>query len=390
MINKMDKRKVNLLVAHGGGPTPVINSSLRGVIEEAALNGVKSLYGARFGIEGVLADEYYDLSDIDAQSLKCMSDTPASVLGSCRRKLCSNDVDVILEKFIANNVRYFFYNGGNDSMDTCNKIAKRAAQKGYDIRVIGIPKTIDNDLALTDHCPGFGSAAKYVAVSAGELMCDVRSLPIHISILEVMGRNAGWLTAAAAIARSSSDMLLYLPEVAFDMDKFIEDINSRYIKGEPLVIVASEGLKYADGKFIGDTGIVDGFGHTVPGGVADVLAQRIRRELTLKVRTEKPGLLGRSSIALRSSVDISEAYEAGAYAVRYALDGGTDRMIALVRLSDSPYKNGFEAVPLEKVAEVEKRFPSEWIDSSGTGVTDDFIKYVRPLIGETIDEYLVL
>ena len=185
-------------------------------------------------------------------------------------------------------------------------------------------------------------------------------------------------------------MLLYLPEVAFDMDKFIEDINSRYIKGEPLVIVASEGLKYADGKFIGDTGIVDGFGHTVPGGVADVLAQRIRRELSLKVRTEKPGLLGRSSIALRSSVDISEAYEAGAYAVRYALDGGTDRMIALVRLSDSPYKNGFEAVPLEKVAEVEKRFPSEWNDRSGTGVTDDFIKYVRPLIGETIEEYLVL
>ncbi len=390
MRKQMDIKNVNMVVAHGGGPTSVINSSLRGVIEEAARNGIRSIYGARFGIEGVLADDYYNLSDADPQSLNIMSATPASVIGSCRRKLSTDDVDVVLEKFIGNNVRYFFYNGGNDSMDTCHKIAKRAAEKQYDIRVVGIPKTIDNDLNGTDHCPGYGSAARYVAISAGELMCDVRSLPIHISILEVMGRNAGWLTAAASLAMNSQDMLLYLPEVVFDKNKFIKDVSCRYIKGEPLIIVASEGLRYADGRFIGDTGIIDGFGHTVPGGVADVLAQMITSELSFKVRTEKPGLLGRTSIAMRSSVDVAEAYEAGACAVRYAMEGGTGKMISLVRSNDLAYRCDFGTVPLEQAAGVEKKFPSEWISSSGTAVTDEFAEYCRPLIGDPLDEYLVL
>lgn len=386
----MNKNTENMIVAHGGGPTAVINSSLHGVVEEARKCQIKGIYGAINGIEGVLNNNFYDLNRLTSQELKLLSRTPASAIGSCRRKIGNDDVKIILNNLIENNVRYFFYNGGNDSMDTCSKIAAQAEMINYDLRVVGIPKTIDNDLYNTDHCPGYGSAARYIAVSTGELLCDVRSLPIHISILEVMGRNAGWLAAAASLANNSGNMLIYLPEIVFNKEKFLEDVKCARRRTDGLVIVVSEGIKDSKGKLIGDTGIKDGFGHTVPGGAADVLARMISSNFDFKVRTEKPGLLGRASISLQSKIDAREAYDVGVQAVRYAINGGTGKMISIVRECNKPYSYSLKTVPLDSVAEREKKFPLEWINENGTSVSNEFTEYCTPLIGDDLPKYLVL
>lgn len=377
--------KGNMLIAHGGGPTPVINSSLLGAVREAKLHPeIETIYGARFGAEGILAGDLLDLGQVDRENLALLAKTPASALGSCRRKLTDADYPAVLECFKRFNIRYFFYNGGNDSMDTCNKIYQLATQSGYELRVIGIPKTIDNDLAVTDHCPGFGSAAKYAAVSALEIAQDASALPIHVVVMELMGRNAGWITAASALFadKMPCEHLVYLPEVAFDKTAFLAAVKEKFAKGKGLLVTISEGIHYADGSPVADSGVVDGFGHKVPGGAAQTLCDMIMAETGLKARSEKPGLLGRVSVALMSPVDQREAEEAGAVAVRSAVEGKTGFMVGFQADRTPAYTCKTCLIPLEDVANAEKKFPLGWIGQDGCSIDKAFIDYCLPLLGK--------
>ena len=375
--------KGNMLIAHGGGPTPVINSSLLGAVREAKRHGeIETIYGARFGAEGILAGDLIDLGKFADEDLALLAKTPASALGSCRRKLTDADYPAVLECFKKFNIRYFFYNGGNDSMDTCNKVYQLAVKSGYELRVIGIPKTIDNDLAVTDHCPGFGSAAKYAAASTLEIAQDAAALPIHVVVMEMMGRNAGWITAASALFTDlmPCEHLVYLPETDFDKDEFLAAVKEKWAKGRGLLVTVSEGIHYAGGAPVADSGIVDGFGHKVPGGAAQTLSDMIMNETGIKSRSEKPGLLGRTSVALMSEIDRDEAELAGATAVRSAVEGQTGYMVGFRSERDGGYRSETILVPLEQVANAEKTFPLEWITPGG--VTDEFRAYCLPLIGE--------
>lgn len=385
--------KGNLLVAQGGGPTPVINNSLRGVVEEAMKHPeIEGIWAARHGVEGVFKEEFIDMRQESEEDIKGLASTPASAIGSCRRKLCEADYPVLLEIFKKYDIRYFFYNGGNDTMDSCNKISKMAEASGYEMKVIGVPKTIDNDLDLIDHCPGFGSAAKYVGIVGRELALENAALPFQACVMETMGRNAGWLTAAAVLAKKDDDMgphLIYMPEIAFDKDKFVADVKKIFEKGKGCFIVASEGLRYADGRLIGDTGVKDDFGHTVAGGVAQTLADILIAN-GIKARSEKPGLIARASIPMQCKQDAEEAYELGAFAVKSAIEGKTGYMASLKRISNEPYKTELELVPLEKVANVEKKFPLEWINEEGNFIKQEFIDYCKPIINEELPSYTVL
>ena len=384
--------KGNMLIAHGGGPTPVINSSLLGAVREAKLHGeIETIYGARFGAEGILAGDLIDLGKFADEDLALLAKTPASALGSCRRKLTDADYPAGLECFKKFNIRYFFYNGGNDSMDTCNKIYNLSVETGYELRVIGIPKTIDNDLDVTDHCPGFGSAAKYAAVSALELAQDASALPIHVVVMEMMGRNAGWITAASALYADlmPCEHLVYLPEVAFDKEKFLAAVKEKWAKGRGLLVTISEGIHYADGSPVADSGVVDGFGHKVPGGAAQALSDMIMQETGLKSRSEKPGLLGRVSVALMSEIDQKEAEEAGACAVRSAVEGKTGFMVGF-ETTRNPYSSKTILIPLEKVANAEKKFPLEWIGEDGASIKPAFKAYCEPLLGAYDSRFISL
>jgi len=382
----------NILVAHGGGPTAVINCSLQGVVEAARSAGFDgSIYAARFGAEGILAGDLIDLTNVPAATIARLSHTPASAIGSCRRKLTDADYPTVLETLKRFDVGYFFYNGGNDSMDTCHKVNELAKKEGLDVRVIGIPKTMDNDLDLTDHCPGFGSAARYAALSSAELALDASALPIHVVVLELMGRNAGWVTAASALAGrlTGCPVLTYLPEVPVDEDRMLADVERTYARGKGLLVTVSEGLCGLDGKPLADTGIVDGFGHTVPGGTAQHITDRIIQKLGLKSRAEKPGLLGRASIPYQSSTDRAEAYAVGQYAVEAALKGESGYMVAINAVRTPAYRADLSLVPLAKVANVEKKFPLEWI-ADGNRIADAFFDYAMPLMGESFPEYALL
>ena len=384
--------KGNMLIAHGGGPTPVINSSLLGAVREAKAHGeIEIIYGARFGAEGILAGDLIDLGKFSDEDLALLAKTPASALGSCRRKLTDADYPAVLECFKKFNIRYFFYNGGNDSMDTCNKIYNLSVETGYELRVIGIPKTIDNDLDVTDHCPGFGSAAKYAAVSALELAQDAAALPIHVVVMEMMGRNAGWITAASALYADlmPCEHLVYLPEVAFDKEKFLSAVKEKWAKGRGLLVTISEGIHYADGSPVADSGVVDGFGHKVPGGAAQALSDMIMQETGLKSRSEKPGLLGRVSVALMSEIDQKEAEEAGACAVRSAVEGKTGFMVGF-ETTRNPYASKTILIPLEKVANAEKKFPLEWIGEDGASIKPAFKAYCQPLLGAYDSRFISL
>ena len=382
----------NILVAHGGGPTAVINCSLQGVVEAARSAGFDgSIYAARFGAEGILAGDLIDLTDVPAATIARLSHTPASAIGSCRRKLTDADYPTVLETLKRFDVGYFFYNGGNDSMDTCHKVNELAKKEGLDVQVIGIPKTMDNDLDLTDHCPGFGSAARYAALSSAELALDASALPIHVVVLELMGRNAGWVTAASALAGrlTGCPVLTYLPEVPVDEDRMLADVERTYARGKGLLVTVSEGLCGLDGKPLADTGIVDGFGHTVPGGTAQHITDQIIQKLGLKSRAEKPGLLGRASIPYQSSTDRAEAYAVGQYAVEAALQGESGYMVAINAVRTPAYRADLSLVPLAKVANVEKKFPLEWI-ADGNQIADAFFDYAMPLMGERFPEYALL
>ncbi len=382
----------NILVAHGGGPTAVINSSLQGVVEAARADPrVGKIYAARFGAEGLLSGDLMDLTGVSAGTISRLGRTPASAIGSCRRKLGDADYPAVLETLKKFDIGCFFYNGGNDSMDTCHKVSLLAEKEGLDLRVIGIPKTMDNDLEVTDHCPGFGSAARYAAVSASELALDASGLPIHVVVLELMGRNAGWVTAAGAMASrlTRCRQLVYLPETPVDVDKMLADIEREYARGQGLLVTVSEGICGLDGKPLADTGIVDGFGHTIPGGTAQHISDLIIQKLGLKSRAEKPGLLGRASIPYASPVDQREAYEVGRCAVEAALKGETGQMVAIRAVREPRYESSMFLTPLAGVANAEKKFPLDWI-VDGDQIADDFFAYALPLMGGDMPEYALL
>ena len=382
----------NILVAHGGGPTAVINCSLQGVVEAARASGkVDKIYAARFGAEGILKGDLIDLTDVSAETITKLGHTPASAIGSCRRKLTDEDYPTVLETLKKFNIDCFFYNGGNDSMATCHKVNQLAKREGLDLRVIGIPKTMDNDLDITDHCPGFGSAARYAALSAAELALDASGLPIHVVVLELMGRNAGWVTAASAMAKRLTDceVLTYLPEVPVDEERMLADIEKGYAKGKGLLVTVSEGICGPDGKPLADTGIVDGFGHKIPGGTAQHVTDQIIQRLGLKSRAEKPGLLGRASIPYVSPVDRAEAYAVGRYAMNAALRDESGYMVSIEAVRTPEYSSSMALVPLAKVANVEKKFPPEWI-VDGNGIADAFFDYALPLMGGGFPEYALL
>ncbi|MBQ7282031.1 MAG: diphosphate--fructose-6-phosphate 1-phosphotransferase [Spirochaetales bacterium] len=381
----------NILVAHGGGPTAVINTSLQGVIETAReKGGFGRILAARFGAEGILKNDLLDLSNVPAGTVSKLSHTPASSIGSCRRKLGDADYPAVIDCMKKNDIGVFFYNGGNDSMDTCNKISILAEKEGLDLKVIGIPKTMDNDLAFTDNCPGFGSAARYAAINASELALDANGLPIHVVVMELMGRNAGWVTAASALAARATncEVLTYLPEKLVDIDVMLKDIEKAFAKGHGCLVTVSEGLCGLDGNPLADSGIVDGFGHKVPGGVGDFISRQIMQKIGLKSRAEKPGLIGRTSIAYQSEVDRQEAYAVGKRAVEAAAEGKTGFMVAIKADRSKGFSYTLDLVPLADVANVEKKFPLEWIEGTNK-ISDEFFKYANPLIGE-IPDYAIL
>lgn len=383
---------INILVAHGGGPTAVINTSLQGVVEAARESGkVDKIYAARFGAEGLLKGDFIDLTDVPAEKIKLLSYTPASAIGSCRRKLKEDDFPVVIDVLKKNHIHAFFYNGGNDSMDTCHKVNELAIKEGLDLRVIGIPKTMDNDLEVTDHCPGFGSAARYAAINAAELALDASALPIHVRVMELMGRNAGWVTAASAMASrlTNCEQLVYLPEVPIDVDKMLADIEKGFAKGKGLLVTVSEGVCDLEGKPLADTGIVDGFGHVIPGGVGQHIADLVVQKTGLNSRAEKPGLLGRTSIPYVSLIDRQEAYEVGAEAVRAALRGESGYMVAIEAHRGEKYSSNLFLTPLAGVANAEKKFPMEWI-IDGNQIADEFFEYANPLMGGDLPEFALL
>lgn len=383
----MEKLKGAAVVAHGGGPTAVINASLAGVIEERRLHPeITALYGARHGILGVLGEDFLDLDRQDPALIERLAHTPGSALGSCRHKVRGEDYQRILEVFRAHQVRYFFYNGGNDSMDTAWKVAELAERAGYELRVIGIPKTIDNDLLETDHCPGYGSAALFYACALRDIGADLRELPGRVTVVEVMGRNAGWLTAATALARHHEEdppQLIYLPEHPVSAEKFLADVEAVYRRLGYAVVAVCEGQRDEKGEAFGaDMMAADGFSHQLAGNLAHALAQLITRRLKLRARSEKPGLLGRSSAAFVSAADREEARLCGRAAVAAATGGVSGRMITLVREAGAEYRVRAGMAELERVANGERRFPVEWIHPAGNNVLAPFLEYVRPLVGE--------
>ncbi len=394
----------NVLVGQSGGPTAVINSSLAGVYKTAKDRGAKKVYGMLYGIQGLLEEKYVDLdnrfhSQLEIELLKR---TPASYLGSCRYKLPDmNEQPEIYDKLfgILNklNIEYFFYIGGNDSMDTIKKLSDYAIIIRSDIRFIGVPKTIDNDLEVTDHTPGYGSAAKFIAATTKEIIRD--SLVYdqrNLTIIEIMGRNAGWLTGAAALANCKDcegpDMII-LPEVVFDMESFISKIERLQNVKKSVVIAVSEGIQIADGRYVceltDNAKYIDKFGHTLLSGSAKYLANKVSEEYGCKTRAIELSTLQRCATHMASLVDITEAFQVGGAAVNAAFDGETGKMIILKRLSSNPYQCTTDSYDIHKIANLEKKVPRSWIDEKGTFVTTEFTDYVRPLIQEELTPIMV-
>lgn len=385
----------NVIVGQSGGPTSVINSSLAGVFKTAKDRGANKVYGMLHGIKGLLDKQYVDLSekiktDIDIDLLKR---TPSSYLGSCRYKLpeISDDRETyekIFEILRELNISYFFYIGGNDSMDTIKKLSDYALLIGSDIKFMGVPKTIDNDLAVTDHTPGFGSAAKFIAATMKEIIRDglVYDYPT-VTIVEIMGRNAGWLTGATALAKSEDcdgPDLIYLPEVPFDVEKFLAKVKDLLNKKASIVIAVSEGIKLADGRYVCELGsvgdYVDAFGHKQLQGTATYLANFLAAECGCKTRAVELSTLQRSASHMASRVDIDEAFMVGGAAVKAADEGDTGKMVVIDRVSDDPYMAATGIYDVHRIANEEKLVPREWMNKDATNVTKDFVDYIKPLI----------
>ena len=386
------------VIGQSGGPSSVINASAYGAIKTALeCEEITNVYGMCNGIVGLLNDNLIDMGKEDPDELALMKYTPSSALGSCRYKLADPDVDEtdyikILEMFKKYNIRYFFYNGGNDSMDTCNKISKFMLRNGYEVRCMGIPKTIDNDLAGTDHCPGFASAAKFIATSVMEVYRDSTVYDTGmITIIECMGRHAGWLTAAASLANACGQGadLIYLPEIYFDMDKFTAKVKEIYAAKKKCLIVVSEGIHDKDGTFIAEyankNAAKDAFGHTQLGGLAAYLANYIKEQTGAKVRGIELSLLQRCAAHCASQTDIDESFASGKAAVENAVAGVTDKMVGFeCTRENGVYSCNTKLFDLTIVANTEKKVPLEWINETGDGLNQGFIDYCLPLIqGET-------
>ena len=388
------------VIGQSGGPTSVINASAYGVIRTALdAEEITNVYGMAHGIKGMLADQLYDMSQEDPAELELLLNTPSSELGSCRYKIADPDVDDtdykrILEIFKKYNIRYFFYNGGNDSMDTCDKVSRYMAKSGWDCRVMGVPKTIDNDLYGTDHCPGFASAAKYIATSVAEVYKDARVYDTGmVTIIEIMGRHAGWLTAAASLASTvgCGPDLIYVPEVDFDMDKFLADVQRIYDANGKCIVAVSEGIHYADGSFVSEAkaSATDGFGHAQLGGLAALLANIVKEKTGAKVRGIELSLLQRCGAHLASQTDITESFTAGKKADEAAIAGETGYMVGFKRVMvDGKYTCEYVLLPLTSVANFEKKVPLEWITPEHNGITSDFADYALPLIAGEPDRKL--
>ncbi len=381
----------NVLVVHGGGPTAVINASLYGVIMEAAeQGGIDHVYGAIGGSEGILKESFLDLAEYPREKLELLLTTPATAIGSSRYALEEEDYQAMAAVFEKYDIRYVLLNGGNGTMDTCGKIHRACRDHG--ITVVGIPKTVDNDIAVTDHTPGYGSAARYLSETVAEVGVDVKSLPIHVCVVEAMGRNAGWITASSALARKKpgdAPHLVYLPERPFCEEEFLEDVKKLYEEKGGVVVVASEGLKGRDGKPIVPP--VFQTGRSVYyGDVSAYLAELVIRRLGIKARSEKPGICGRASIRLQSPVDRDEAVLAGREALRAALRGEGGKMVGFVRekTPDDSYRVSAVMIPIEEVMLYEKPVPKEYINDRGNDVTEAFLQWCRPLTGAAIPEYI--
>ena len=391
--------KKNLLVAQSGGPTAAINATLAGVIKQAIKEEqIDQVYGACYGIQGVLEQKFVNLTEkVDTEEkLEKLKRTPAAALGSCRFKL--NDIkeddsqyQEIVDILHKMNIGYFVYIGGNDSMDTVAKLSAYCKEKGVeDIKVIGGPKTIDNDLALTDHTPGYGSAARFIAASTQEVGEDVKSLPIHVCIMEAMGRNAGWITAASALARrkqGDAPHLIYLPERNFNEDEFLEDVSRLQKKQGGVVVLVSEGLHDANGESIVPP-IFKSERAVYYGDVSSHLANLVVKKLGVKARSEKPGLCGRASVALQSPVDREEARQAGTVALRSAVEGNSGVMVGFERVPGTVYQMKTKLVPIKEVMLYERKMPDNFINERGNDVTQEFVDWCRPLIGDPLPEFL--
>ncbi len=395
----------NVIVGQSGGPTAVINSSLAGVYKTARDRGARKVFGMLHGIQGLLEERVADLSkhirsDLDIDLLKR---TPSSFLGSCRYKLPEiKDNQEIYDKIFAIldklEIEYFFYIGGNDSMDTIKKLSDYAILNGSRIRFMGVPKTIDNDLAVTDHTPGFGSAAKYIASITKEVIRDGLVYDQqNVTLLEIMGRNAGWLTGAAALAKGEDcegpDMM-FLPELIFDVEKFMNQVAEIHKVKKSVVIAISEGVKVADGRYVceltDNIDFVDAFGHRQLTGTARYLAEKISKEVPgCKTRAIEFNSLQRCASHIVGRVDITEAYQVGGAAVKAAFEGETGKMIILKRVSDDPYLCVTDIYDVHKIANIEKKVPREWINEEGNYVTQAFINYVRPLIQAELTPMMV-
>lgn len=399
-------KKRNIIVGQSGGPTAVINSSLAGVYKTAKERGFHKVYGMLHGIEGFLDEMYVDLStqihsDMDIELLKR---TPSAFLGSCRFKLPEiHENPEIYEKIfsIMNKleIEVFIYISGNDSMDTIKKLSDYAIVKGHEQKFLGVPKTIDNDLALTDHTPGFGSAAKYIAASTKEVIRDAMGLSYKrkmITIMEIMGRNAGWLTGATALAKTEDCCgpdLIYLPEIPFDVDRFLKKCSDLLEKKPSIVIAVSEGIKVSDGRYVcqlaGGSDYVDAFGHRQLAGTAGYLASFLAAKTGCKTRSVELSTLQRSASHMASRVDINEAFMVGGAAVKAADEGDSGRMVVIDRVSDDPYMSAAGIYDVHKIANNEKLVPRSWVNREGNYVTREFIDYVEPLIQGDYQPFMV-
>lgn len=380
----------NVLVAQSGGPTAVINASLAGVVSEALNHGcIEEIYGGLNGIQGILTEDLVDLADESQQVIRGLRYTPASALGTCRYKIKSpEDFDRILDVFKAHNIRFFFYIGGNDSQDTADQISKLAQERGYALRVIGIPKTVDNDLPGTDHCPGYGSVIKYISTTIKEMALDHQAVGQHdfVSIVEVMGRNTGWIAAGSSMAKRRNQPedpphIILLPEIAFDAERFLYLIQESLKKNRYCMIVVGEGLVDTDGNYLAAASEADSFGHAPLGGAAEYLRQLVEQRLGgVRVRSNKLGIAQRSATHCSSQTDNDEAYLCGQAAVQAVVDGQTDKMVTLIRTDSEQYGCETGLAPLDGIANQVKTLPATWINEDGVSLSFQFHKYASPLI----------
>lgn len=387
----MKKLKGNVLYGQSGGPTSVINSSAYGIITEALKHQdvIDDVLIMRHGIQGALNEDFYYSSKQDPEQIELLKHTPGSAFGSVRYKmpeLNEDETDYIrlLYIFQKYNIRYFLYNGGNDSMDTAHKIAEYMRRVDYDVRVIGVPKTIDNDLPHIDHTPGFGSAAKYIANTIMEINADMYAYPKgKVTIVEIMGRHAGWLTAASHIASQEGygPDLIYLPEVPFNVEKFKQDVRRIYGEKQQCLIAVSEGLLNEEGVLVSSaSALKDAFGHVQLGGVSSKLAAIVNNEMRISSRRIELGSIQRAASHIQSKTDVEEAIEVGREAVRLAVKGKTDLMVTMTREAGEEYKIKYGSHPLNEIANIEKTIPESMINETGNGLNDEFLSYVLPLI----------